>query len=443
MSRAAGAPDGATGTGTTTASACGRGASARPPSLHGTSSGAAAKRRASTGRCQTPWRPGRLPAAGASKRIAPARRAQQRRRGGRVQDARGVCSRDRRARRAAGGQRPGELDRRERPPLRAGGRRRRHPRAAPARRSEAASSASASRSPAVPPRETMRTSTPAMDVAFSRPMRPDRPARAARRLPPRRHRAHPVLGAGAARVVRLGHPHAGRAVDRLPRRGGAAGRRGGVRLARAEAARADPVRPDRRAGLARRAAGRGGHPDLRRLDLRHRLRAGQRGATWSARWPRSTRRRAGRRRVVLRLAVRAPRSASAAPSAPATACSSPAPARWCPAAAAPRGRWRRRGAPGRSSSPRSARPARPPPTSSAPAPSSRPHADADGAMAAHAELFEDVRPASTMLLVHSLLDPRWTVEVEAEARARSVGSRRRSPACGPAGSASSGDVRST
>lgn len=43
-------------------------------------------------------------------------------------------------------------------------------------------------------------------------------------------------------------------------------------------------------------------------------------------------------------------------------------------------------------------------------------ADADAAMAAHAELFKDVRPASTMLLVHALLDPRWTVEVEAEAQ---------------------------
>jgi enamine deaminase RidA (YjgF/YER057c/UK114 family) len=44
-----------------------------------------------------------------------------------------------------------------------------------------------------------------------------------------------------------------------------------------------------------------------------------------------------------------------------------------------------------------------------------PGADADGAMTAHGEVFADVRPASTMLLVHALLDPRWTVEVEAEA----------------------------
>jgi hypothetical protein len=45
-----------------------------------------------------------------------------------------------------------------------------------------------------------------------------------------------------------------------------------------------------------------------------------------------------------------------------------------------------------------------------------PAADAEQAMAAHAEVFKDVRPASTMLLIHALLDPRWTVEVEAEAQ---------------------------
>ena len=45
-----------------------------------------------------------------------------------------------------------------------------------------------------------------------------------------------------------------------------------------------------------------------------------------------------------------------------------------------------------------------------------PAADAEGAMTAHGEVFGDVRPASTMVVVHALLDPRWTVEVEAEAQ---------------------------
>ncbi|MDA0179194.1 ACT domain-containing protein [Solirubrobacter phytolaccae] len=47
-----------------------------------------------------------------------------------------------------------------------------------------------------------------------------------------------------------------------------------------------------------------------------------------------------------------------------------------------------------------------------------PEADVDGAMRAHGEVFADARPASTMLVIHSLLDPRWTVEVEAEAQTR-------------------------
>jgi enamine deaminase RidA (YjgF/YER057c/UK114 family) len=48
-----------------------------------------------------------------------------------------------------------------------------------------------------------------------------------------------------------------------------------------------------------------------------------------------------------------------------------------------------------------------------------PTADADGAAEAHREVFADVRPASTMVVVHALLDARWTVEVEAEAQLRS------------------------
>jgi enamine deaminase RidA (YjgF/YER057c/UK114 family) len=34
---------------------------------------------------------------------------------------------------------------------------------------------------------------------------------------------------------------------------------------------------------------------------------------------------------------------------------------------------------------------------------------------AHAEMFGDVRPVSTMVVISGLLDPRWHVEIEAEA----------------------------
>jgi enamine deaminase RidA (YjgF/YER057c/UK114 family) len=34
---------------------------------------------------------------------------------------------------------------------------------------------------------------------------------------------------------------------------------------------------------------------------------------------------------------------------------------------------------------------------------------------AHGEVFADVRPASTMVVVSGLLDPRWRVEMEADA----------------------------
>jgi enamine deaminase RidA (YjgF/YER057c/UK114 family) len=42
-------------------------------------------------------------------------------------------------------------------------------------------------------------------------------------------------------------------------------------------------------------------------------------------------------------------------------------------------------------------------------------ADSSSVGAAHAEVFGDVRPASTMVVVSALLDPRWKVEIEAEA----------------------------
>lgn len=41
------------------------------------------------------------------------------------------------------------------------------------------------------------------------------------------------------------------------------------------------------------------------------------------------------------------------------------------------------------------------------------YADAVGAV--HGELFGDVRPAATMVVVAGLLDPTWKVEIEAEA----------------------------
>ena len=33
----------------------------------------------------------------------------------------------------------------------------------------------------------------------------------------------------------------------------------------------------------------------------------------------------------------------------------------------------------------------------------------------HGEIFGDTRPAATMVVVAGLLDPRWKVEIEAEA----------------------------
>jgi enamine deaminase RidA (YjgF/YER057c/UK114 family) len=41
------------------------------------------------------------------------------------------------------------------------------------------------------------------------------------------------------------------------------------------------------------------------------------------------------------------------------------------------------------------------------------HADAVGE--AHGEVFGEIRPASTMVVVGGLLDPRWVVEMELEA----------------------------
>jgi enamine deaminase RidA (YjgF/YER057c/UK114 family) len=40
---------------------------------------------------------------------------------------------------------------------------------------------------------------------------------------------------------------------------------------------------------------------------------------------------------------------------------------------------------------------------------------ADAVSEVHGELFADVRPAATMVVVAGLLDPAWKVEIEAEA----------------------------
>jgi enamine deaminase RidA (YjgF/YER057c/UK114 family) len=40
---------------------------------------------------------------------------------------------------------------------------------------------------------------------------------------------------------------------------------------------------------------------------------------------------------------------------------------------------------------------------------------ADAVGRAHGAVFADIRPASTMIVVAGLLDPRWKVEIEAEA----------------------------
>ena len=43
---------------------------------------------------------------------------------------------------------------------------------------------------------------------------------------------------------------------------------------------------------------------------------------------------------------------------------------------------------------------------------------AEAVGAVHGQVFGDVRPASTMVVVAGLLDPRWVVEVEADAVVR-------------------------
>ena len=42
-------------------------------------------------------------------------------------------------------------------------------------------------------------------------------------------------------------------------------------------------------------------------------------------------------------------------------------------------------------------------------------ADADAIGAVHGEIFRNVRPASTMVVISALLRPEWRIEIEAEA----------------------------
>ena len=42
-------------------------------------------------------------------------------------------------------------------------------------------------------------------------------------------------------------------------------------------------------------------------------------------------------------------------------------------------------------------------------------ADADAVGAVHGEIFRNVRPASTMVVIAALLRPEWRIEIEAEA----------------------------
>ena len=55
-------------------------------------------------------------------------------------------------------------------------------------------------------------------------------------------------------------------------------------------------------------------------------------------------------------------------------------------------------------------------TSSGPGSTSCRADDADAVGAVHGEVFGDIRPASTMVVVAALLDPRWKYEVELDAR---------------------------
>jgi enamine deaminase RidA (YjgF/YER057c/UK114 family) len=45
-------------------------------------------------------------------------------------------------------------------------------------------------------------------------------------------------------------------------------------------------------------------------------------------------------------------------------------------------------------------------------------ADADAVSSVHGEIFSQIRPAATMVVVAALLDPRWKIEIEVDALIR-------------------------
>jgi enamine deaminase RidA (YjgF/YER057c/UK114 family) len=44
-----------------------------------------------------------------------------------------------------------------------------------------------------------------------------------------------------------------------------------------------------------------------------------------------------------------------------------------------------------------------------------PEADFDEVGRAHGALFREIRPVNTTVIVHSLVDPRWLLEIEVDA----------------------------
>ena len=46
-----------------------------------------------------------------------------------------------------------------------------------------------------------------------------------------------------------------------------------------------------------------------------------------------------------------------------------------------------------------------------------PEADFDEVAKAHGEIFRDIRPVNTTVTIHSLVDPRWLLEIEVDALA--------------------------